>query len=112
NKFAANYTKREFMAILNPIDVPCGPIMSTTDLANDEHVRGREMYVELEDEKRGKWYNVGMPIKLSASPAKIERAPFLGEHNDNVMRTVLGYDDARIASLKDAGAFTAPPKSK
>jgi formyl-CoA transferase len=110
NKFAANYTKREFMAILNPIDVPCGPIMSTTDLANDEHVRGRDMYVELEDEKRGKWYNVGMPIKLSASPAKIERAPFLGEHNDNVMRTVLGYDDARIAALKDAGAFSAPPK--
>jgi formyl-CoA transferase len=112
NKFAANHTKREFMAILNPIDVPCGPIMSTTDLANDEHVRGREMYVELEDEKRGKWYNVGMPIKLSASPAKIERAPFLGEHNDNVMRSVLGYDDARIASLKEAGAFSAPPKSK
>jgi formyl-CoA transferase len=109
-KFAANYTKREFMAILNPIDVPCGPIMSTTDLATDEHIRGREMYVELEDEKRGKWWNVGMPIKLSASPAKIERAPFLGEHNENVMKTVLGYDDARISSLKDAGAFSAPPK--
>lgn len=110
NKFAANYTKREFMAILNPIDVPCGPIMSTTDLANDEHIRGREMYVELEDEKRGKWWNVGMPIKLSASPAKIERAPFLGEHNENVMKTVLGYDDARITALKAAGAFAAPPK--
>jgi formyl-CoA transferase len=109
-KFAANYTKREFMAILNPIDVPCGPIMSTTDLANDDHIRGREMYVELEDEKRGKWWNVGMPIKLSASPAKIERAPFLGEHNDNVMKSVLGYDDARINALKTAGAFSAPPK--
>lgn len=109
-KFAANHTKREFMAILNPIDVPCGPIMSTTDLANDEHIRGRGMYVELEDEKRGKWFNVGMPIKLSASPAKIERAPFLGEHNENVMKTVLGYDDARIGALKEAGAFSAPPK--
>ena len=109
-KFAANHTKREFMAILNPIDVPCGPIMSTTDLANDEHIRGREMYVELEDEKRGKWWNVGMPIKLSASPAKIERAPFLGEHNDEVLKNVLGYDESKVSALKDAGAFTAPPK--
>jgi formyl-CoA transferase len=109
-KFAVNHTKREFMAILNPIDVPCGPIMSTTDLANDEHIRGREMYVELEDEKRGKWWNVGMPIKLSASPAKIERAPFLGEHNDDVLKNVLGYDDVRVSAMKDAGAFTAPAK--
>jgi formyl-CoA transferase len=110
NKFAEKYTKRELMAILNPLDVPCGPIMSTTDLANDEHIRGREMYVELEDEKRGKWWNVGMPIKLSASPAKIERAPFLGEHNEDVLKTVLGYDDAKIAAMKAAGAFSAPPK--
>ena len=109
-KFAANHTKREFMAILNPIDVPCGPIMSTSDLATDEHIRGREMYVELEDEKRGKWWNVGMPIKLSASPAKIERAPFLGEHNDDVLKNVLGYDDDRVSALKAAGAFSAPLK--
>lgn len=109
-KFAVNYTKREFMAILNPIDVPCGPIMSTTDLANDEHIRGREMYVELEDERRGKWWNVGMPIKLSASPAKIERAPFLGEHNDDVLMNVLGYDVAKVEAMKVAGAFSAPPK--
>ena len=109
-KFAANHTKREFMAILNPIEVPCGPIMSTSDLATDEHIRGREMYVELEDEKRGKWWNVGMPIKLSASPAKIERAPFLGEHNDDVLKNVLGYDDDRVLALKAAGAFSAPLK--
>lgn len=110
--FAANHTKREFMAILNPIDVPCGPIMSTTDLANDAHIRGREMYVEMEDEKRGKWWNVGMPIKLSASPAKLERAPFLGEHNDDVLKNVLGYDDAKVNAMKAAGAFTATPKKQ
>jgi formyl-CoA transferase len=110
NKFAASYTKREVMAILNPLDVPCGPIMSTEDLANDEHVRGREMYVELDHPQRGKWFNVGMPIKLSASPAKIERSPLLGEHTDDVLKNVLGYDDAKVAAMKAAGAFSAPPK--
>jgi formyl-CoA transferase len=110
NKFAANFTKRELMAELNPIDVPCGPIMSTEDLANDEHVRGREMYVEIDHPKRGKWWNVGMPIKLSASPARIERSPLLGEHTDDVLANVLGYDDGKVAALKAAGAFSAPAK--
>ena len=111
NDFASRYTKRELMGILNEIDVPCGPIMSTEDLANDEHVRLREMYVELDHPQRGKWYNIGMPIKLSDSPAEIERSPLLGEHTEIILREVLGYDDLEIAALKEAGAFSKePPK--
>jgi formyl-CoA transferase len=109
-EFAKDYTKREFMAILNPIDVPCGPIMSTEDLANDEHIRGRDMYVELDHPQRGKWWNVGMPIKLSASPAVLKRSPLLGEHTDEVLEDVLGYSREKISSLKTAGAFSLPPK--
>ncbi len=108
--FAKDYTKREFMAILNPIDVPCGPIMSTEDLATDEHIRGRDMWVELDHPQRGKWWNVGMPIKLSASPAKIERSPTLGEHTEQILREVLGYEDSKIKALQGAGALSAPPK--
>src|SRR6185369_3531297 len=110
NKFAEGYTKRELMGILNPLDVPCGPIMSTEDLANDEHVRGRDMWVELDHPQRGKWWNVGMPIKLSDSPAKIERSPMLGEHTDEILSEVLGYDDSKIGALRGAGAFSVPPK--
>jgi len=109
-KFASNYTKREFMVVLNELDVPAGLIMSTEDLANDEHVRGREMYVELDHPERGKWYNIGMPIKLSASPAKIKRSPLLGEHTAEILREVLGWSDAEIEAKKQAGAFSMPPK--
>jgi formyl-CoA transferase len=109
-EFALKHTKRELMAILNPLDVPCGPIMSTEDLANDEHVRGRDMWVELDHPQRGKWWNVGMPIKLSASPAVIKRSPTLGEHTDEVLKQVLGYDDGKVGALKQAGALSAPPK--
>jgi len=108
--YARNYTKREFMALLNPIDVPCGPIMSTEDLADDEHVRGRDMWVELDHPQRGKWFNVGMPIKLSDSPAVIRRSPTLGEHTEEILKEVLGYDDAKISALKSSGAFSVPPK--
>jgi formyl-CoA transferase len=84
--------------------------MSTEDLANDEHVKGRDMWVELDHPQRGTWFNVGMPIKLSASPAKIERSPLLGEHTDEVLRDVLGYKADKIDALKAAGAFSKPAK--
>jgi len=109
-EFALRYSKRELMAILKPLDVPCGPVMSTEDLAHDEHVRGREMWVELDHPQRGKWYNVGMPIKLSDSPAEIKRSPLLGEHTEEILKEVLGYGDEKVGQLKAAGAFSLPPK--
>jgi formyl-CoA transferase len=109
--FASDYTKRELMEILNEIDVPCGPIMSTKDLANDAHVRLREMYLELDHPERGKWYNLGCPIKLSDSPVEVERSPLLGEHTEEILADVLAYGRDKIRELKQAGAFTQePPK--
>jgi len=104
-EFASGYTKRELMGILNEINVPCGPIMSTEDLANDDHVKLREMYVEVDHPERGKWYNLGCPIKLSDSPVEIERSPLLGEHTDEILTDVLGYEGGEIETLKEAGAF-------
>lgn len=104
--FASDHTKRELMAILNDIDVPCGPIMSTEDLIDDEHVKLREMMVELDHPERGKWVNLGCPIKLSDSPVDVTRSPLLGEHTDEILDEVLGYSDEEIGDLKEAGAFT------
>jgi formyl-CoA transferase len=69
------------------------------------------MWVELDHPQRGKWFNVGMPIKLSASPAAIKRSPTLGEHTEDVLKDVLGWDDAKIAASRDAGAFSMPAKA-
>ena len=51
-------------------------------------------------------------FKLSASPARIERSPMLGEHTDEILKEVLGMSDADIAARKAAGAFSLPPKAK
>ncbi len=110
-EFASQYTKWELMEILNDLDVPCGPIMSTKDLVDDEQVKLREMMVEVPHPERGAFLNVGCPIKLSDSPVEVERSPLLGEHTDEVLADVLGYDGERIQHLREAGAFTRePPK--
>jgi formyl-CoA transferase len=70
------------------------------------------MWVELDHPQRGKWWNVGMPIKLSASPAVVKRSPLLGEHTEEVLKEVLGYDESKVLALKQAGTFSAPPKPK
>jgi formyl-CoA transferase len=110
--FAKNYTKLELMEILNEINVPCGPVMSTMDLANDDHVKLREMYIELDHPERGKWHNLGCPIKLSESPVEVTRSPLLGEHTNEILSDVLGYKSNEIDSLKEAGAFSRPPRRK
>ena len=51
--------------------------------------------VELDHPQRGKWFNVGMPIKLSDSPAVIKRSPTLGEHTDEILAEL-----AKITGLK------------
>ena len=112
-EFAAGYTKWEMRDLLNELDVPCGPIMSTADLVDDEHVRLREMVVELPHPERGGFLNVGCPIKLSDSPAEAFRSPLLGEHTDELLGEVLGYDAQRVEALRAAGAFTrAAPASR
>ncbi len=110
-EFASNHTKWELMEVLNELNVPCGPIMSTKDLVNDEHVKLREMVVELPHPQRGEFLNVGCPIKLSDSPVEVERSPLLGEHTDDILVEILGYDKVHINHLRQSGAFTKePPK--
>jgi formyl-CoA transferase len=111
-EFAGNYTKWELMSVFNEINVPCGPVMSTKDLMNDEQAKLREMVVEVPHPERGSFVNVGCPLKLSDSPVEVRRSPLLGEHTEEIVREVLGYKDEHIENLRDAGAFSKePPKA-
>src|ERR1700749_2825816 len=83
-------TKFEAMDILNKYDIPCGPILSMKEIAEDESLRKTGTVVEVDHPVRGKYLTVGNPIKLSDSPTDVTRSPLLGEHTDEVM-TELGY---------------------
>ena len=108
---AKNYTKTEFTAFCNEKNIPCGPVLSTEELMKDPHVLHREMIVKVEGHPQGDYYTVGMPVKLSdGNVDKITPAPMLGEHTEEVLKEVCGMSDAKIAELREGGAFSLPPK--
>jgi len=98
-------TKFEAMEILNKYDIPCGPILSMKELAEDESLRKTGTVVEVDHPKRGKYLTVGNPIKLSDSASDVKRSPLLGEHTDEILTKVLGYDDKKVREFKDSGAL-------
>ena len=97
-------TKFEAMQILNKYDIPCGPILSMKEIAEEPSLRKTGTIVEVDHPTRGKYLTVGNPIKLSDSPTEVTRSPLLGEHTDEVM-TELGYSPEQISALRTAGAI-------
>ncbi|MDQ2106750.1 formyl-CoA transferase, partial [Azospirillum isscasi] len=93
-------TKFEAMEILNRYDIPCGPILSMKELAEDQSLRETGTIVEVDHPTRGKYLSVGNPIKLSDSPTEVTRSPLLGEHTDEILREVLGFDERRISEVR------------
>jgi len=93
-------TKFEAMDILNEFDIPCGPILSMEELANEPSLRATGTIVEVDHPLRGKYLSVGNPIKMSDSPTDVKRSPLLGEHTDAVLAEI-GYSAADIAALRE-----------
>ena len=104
-KWTMTMTKMEVMATLNPLNVPCGPILSMKELAEEPSLRNTGTVVEVDHPKRGKYLTVGNPIKLSDSPTDVQRSPLYGEHTDDVLRGLLGLNDEDIETARQQGAI-------
>jgi formyl-CoA transferase len=102
-------TKFEAMEILNQYDIPCGPILSMKELAEEPSLRKSGTVVEVEHPTRGKYLSVGNPIKLSDSPSVVVRSPLLGEHTDEILKKVLGFSDKEVVDIRGSGATGGMP---
>jgi formyl-CoA transferase len=104
-KWTMTMTKMDVMATLNPLEVPCGPILSMKEIAEEPALRATGTVVEVDHPKRGKYLTVGNPIKLSDSPSDVRRSPLLGEHTEEILRSVLGLSDDEIQVARQQKAI-------
>lgn len=102
-------TTADWIALLQDKAVPCGPVNTLAEAFDDPQVQARGLRVE-----QARWpagepgdgighiAGVASPMRLSATPPVLHRAPpALGQHTDEVLAG-LGLDPARIAQLRAA----------
>ncbi|MCB4770671.1 formyl-CoA transferase [Ancylobacter sp. Lp-2] len=96
-------TKFEAIDILRKFDIPCAPVLSMKEIANDPSLRKSGTVVEVDHPKLGKYLTVGSPIKFSDVEVDITASPLLGQHTNEVLAD-LGYSQEEISALHDAKA--------
>jgi crotonobetainyl-CoA:carnitine CoA-transferase CaiB-like acyl-CoA transferase len=102
--WASTMTVNQVIAILERKRVPVSPIYNIDQIAESEHIKAREMLVEIEHPVAGKVRLPALPVKFAATPAVIASPPpALGQHSAEVLETILKYSPERIAALRKAG---------
>jgi crotonobetainyl-CoA:carnitine CoA-transferase CaiB-like acyl-CoA transferase len=93
---AANWLTR-----LKAVGVPCGRINSVAEALADPQTAARQMIESVRHPTIGELKLVGMPYKLSGTPASVRRPPpLLSEHTEEILRDDLGLDDSAITTLR------------
>ena len=98
-----------WLELLDKAGVVAGPIYNMEQVYHDPQVQAREMLIDLDDPELGILHNIGIPVKLSATPGRIRRrAPALGEHSVEVLQAA-GFSEADVVELVNAGVVLAYP---
>jgi crotonobetainyl-CoA:carnitine CoA-transferase CaiB-like acyl-CoA transferase len=105
-------TRDEWKAFNDEHDAMIEPILDLDEALTSELVREREMVVSYEQPEMGEIKQLGFPIKLSRTPAGIDRpAPALGEHTAEVLGDA-GYSAEEIEALEESGAAKGPDSAQ
>lgn len=97
-------TSAQWLEELTALQIPCGPVNRLDQVVRDPQVQHRGIVTEAHHETLGKLKTVNTPLRLSRTPARVEKAaPELGEHTEDVLRGVLGLGSQALDDLKAQG---------
>jgi formyl-CoA transferase len=99
-------TKREVFESMIAADVPCGMVLDIAEVLEDEDLNARGVFGEIDHPGLGQLKLPRSPIVFGDVRAGVEVSPFLGQHNAELYRELLGYDDAKLAELIAEGVVT------
>ncbi len=100
----AELTTSEWLSRLRGT-VPCAPVNTIAEALADSQIAARDMIVEVKHPRFGVLREVATPVKTEGAAPNLDPAPTLGQHTDEILRTLLRYDPARIAALRASGAL-------
>jgi crotonobetainyl-CoA:carnitine CoA-transferase CaiB-like acyl-CoA transferase len=90
----------EICSALMEIGVPVAPVRSIPEVAKDPHLWEREMLVKMEDAVAGELYVPGVTVKMSKTPGRVGPVPTPGQHTDELLGRLLGYDADTLGALR------------
>jgi crotonobetainyl-CoA:carnitine CoA-transferase CaiB-like acyl-CoA transferase len=104
-------TEAEWLELLSRAGVPHGPVNDVRAALADPQTAAREALVEIDHPRFGPVTQVASPLRVAEESGRPEmaRGPFRGEHTEVVLADLCGYDQDRIAGLRDDGVFGDPP---
>jgi crotonobetainyl-CoA:carnitine CoA-transferase CaiB-like acyl-CoA transferase len=86
--------------------VPVAPVLSVEQAVNHPHMRQRQTVRTVTDRAFGEFQIPGMPLRFSAFPDSLPlEAPFLGEHNDEILTHYLAYSAEHVRALEKEGVL-------
>jgi CoA:oxalate CoA-transferase len=107
---AAQPSSAALVAAVEAAGLACAPVVPLREALTGELARERELLTRVDDRRGGTRPVVRSPWRFSRSEARVRGpAPRRGEHNDEVLRELLGYDEAKIEALRAAGVLAAAP---
>lgn len=102
----AKQTVEEADKLLTDAGVPCGIVYNLKRILEDPNSTEREMVVYTEVPGLGQVPFVGNPLKLKTRPIENrERAPLIGEHTDEILKTLAEVEEAELSALREKGVI-------
>src|SRR3977135_1231718 len=101
-KWCEQNTVDHIVSTLLAAEIPVAPVKTIPQEAEAPHLRSRAMLVKMPDAVAGEMYLPGATIKMSKTPGRVGHVPTPGEHTDEVLSSLLGYDRATLKELREA----------